>query len=75
MKTGSTLNAWILIVACILACFCLALSVHATTEKRARVRHDQLRAAPDSCGGTDRSAILKNQRKQKGMRSRGGINE
>ena len=28
MKTESTLNAWILIVACILACFCLALSVH-----------------------------------------------
>lgn len=28
LKANATLNAWVLIVACILACFCLALSIH-----------------------------------------------
>lgn len=28
LKTNATFNAWVLIVACILACFWLALSIH-----------------------------------------------
>jgi hypothetical protein len=64
MKTTSTLNAWILIVACILACFCLALSVHATTQTKAEIRRDQLGASADVCG-RGRNAILKEDEKSR----------
>lgn len=69
MKTGSTLNAWILIVACILACFCLALSVHATTQMKAEIRRDQVGAAGYVCGCYGDTVLKKR------MRSRGGIKE